>query len=176
MALPEAAYPATVGRRSGFDWTLNQQDDPQLRARATRLLVRSLPATAAEIRKRYAVDRVYLLGFSQGALAAMLAGLFDGSAFDGVVTFGLPAFDPGWIALDTAAPATRLRTSRSREATSSPRAGSKRSHGGSGGARHRTRREEGRRPAPWTHDPGARDLPRVRSAQAAAGDRQLRLT
>lgn len=109
VALPEATYPLIAGRANGFDWTLNQQGDPQLRARATRLLVRSLPTTVAEIRKRFTVDRVVLLGFSQGALVAMLAGLYDNSAFDGVVTFGLPAFDPGWMALDKAAPATRVR-------------------------------------------------------------------
>lgn len=101
VALPEATYSMAIGAGVGYDWTLTQQDDPALGERATRLLAsKYLPATVREIRGRYAIKDVYVLGFSQGAVVALLTGIYNPSVFRGVISFGLPVFDPSWIAPD----------------------------------------------------------------------------
>ncbi|HET7038680.1 MAG TPA: dienelactone hydrolase family protein [Gemmatimonadales bacterium] len=101
VALPEATYPTPTAGGIGFDWTLMRQGDPAVGARATRLLVeRYLPEAVADIRRRYAIDRVFVLGFSQGALVALLTGVRNDTVFDGAVGFGLPAFQPAWLGDD----------------------------------------------------------------------------
>lgn len=73
-----------------YDWWLYQMpEDLQMHARALLLLVNDhLPAVIRELRQRYEIDRVYLLGFSQGALTAYLAGIHQHDLVDGIIAFG----------------------------------------------------------------------------------------
>ena len=73
VALPEATYAFPAGGRIGFDWTLHHLGDAAASSRAIRLLgTRYLPELVEAIRGRVTVDRVILLGFSQGAAVALL--------------------------------------------------------------------------------------------------------
>ena len=101
VALPEATYAFPAGGRIGFDWTLHHLGDPAAAAHAIRLLGKQyLPELVEAIRGRVTVDRVILLGFSQGAAVALLTGLHDPETFDAVVSFGLPMFNPEWFGPD----------------------------------------------------------------------------
>lgn len=110
VALPEATYAFPAGGRIGFDWTLHHLGDPAIAVRAIRLLgMQYLPGLVEAIRERVAVDRVVLLGFSQGAAVALLTALHDPSTFDAVVSFGLPMFNPGWFEADALGAARDVR-------------------------------------------------------------------
>ena len=98
VALPQPPYGFLVEGGLGFDWTLHHLDDDALSDRATLPLVeRFLPSLAGEISGRYSIDGVYALGFSQGAVLAKATSIVNHEVFDGVVSFGLPDFRPGWF-------------------------------------------------------------------------------
>lgn len=98
-ALPQAAHPVTFEDGSrGFDWSLASVPDSSLHRRATELAVlEQLPQLMGELRRRFEVDRTYVVGFSQGAIIALLVGLYRPDLVDGAATFGLPGFDPSWF-------------------------------------------------------------------------------
>ena len=102
VALPESPYPMLVGGEVGYDWMLTRTDDEPLEVRAATLAMREhLPAVVRDLRQRHAIDRVYTLGFSQGAALALLTAVHEPELFDGVVSFGIPLFDAGWFSSDT---------------------------------------------------------------------------
>ena len=90
VALPEAAYAVLVDGRLGYDWWLYQMPENQaMHFRALQPLVYDhLPAVVNDLRERYRIDAVYVLGFSQGALTAFLLGVYQHALFDGIVGFG----------------------------------------------------------------------------------------
>jgi phospholipase/carboxylesterase len=91
VALPEAAYPMLDDHGElAFDWWLYQfPEDEALHLRAATVLVTSqLPAIVEDLRDRYLIDRVYVYGFSQGAMTAYMLGLSDSDPIDGVIAFG----------------------------------------------------------------------------------------
>lgn len=110
VALPESAYAFMVeGRDLGFDWTLYHTGDSALGARAMGLLgLDYLPGVVKAVRERHPIDRVYALGFSQGAVVALLTGVHNVDLFDGVVSFGLPGLEARWLDADGTGPADGL--------------------------------------------------------------------
>lgn len=99
VALPEATYAfLTGGGELGFDWGLYHTGDPELDRRAFELLITEyMPEAVRATQERYAVGSTYVLGFSQGAIVAMLSGIYLNEAFDGVISFGLAAYEPEWF-------------------------------------------------------------------------------
>jgi phospholipase/carboxylesterase len=91
LAVPEAAYAMLDGEgKLVYDWWLYQMPDrEELHQRAIQSLVNDhLPAVIRDLRQRYRIDQVYILGFSQGAMTAYLAGICQPALFDGIVAFG----------------------------------------------------------------------------------------
>jgi phospholipase/carboxylesterase len=69
-----------------------------LAIRATEIVFSDqFPMLVDALKQRYQIDHVYLLGFSQGAVTAMLTAFNSGDLFDGVVSFGPPVFDISWF-------------------------------------------------------------------------------
>ncbi len=94
VALPEAPYPLLRKERLGYGWTLFHQGDPALTKRASNLAVHDrIPPVVTDLRQRYRIDRVYVMGFSEGALIALMTGIYNSGVFDGVVSFCPPGFD-----------------------------------------------------------------------------------
>lgn len=99
VALPESTYSFVSEEGNlGFDWTLYHTGDSELDKKAYQLLVtKYMPQVLNAINKRYSVDRTYVLGFSQGAIVAVLTSIAMCDSIDGVITFGLAAYDPAWL-------------------------------------------------------------------------------
>jgi predicted esterase len=77
---------------------------------ATQLMVLEyLPSAVSEIRRRYLIDGVYLLGHSQGATVALLSGIYNSGTVDGLITVGLPHFDADWFVDNTLAAGRQVR-------------------------------------------------------------------
>jgi len=109
VAVPQSPYAFLAEGRLAFDWTLHHLDDDALANRATFPLVEEfLPDLVREIGDRYSIDRAYALGFSQGAVLAMATAIINHDVFDGVVSFGLPDFRPGWFPGDALASAREV--------------------------------------------------------------------
>ncbi len=56
-----------------------------------------LPKTVSAIQRRYKVDDVYVLGYSQGARIAVLTGIYVNQVFKGAVAFGLSGYETAWL-------------------------------------------------------------------------------
>lgn len=110
VALPEAPYAMDVGGKLGYDWTLTHTGDEALEVRAAKLTGgEHLPAVVRDLRERHRIDHVYILGFSQGAIVAVLTGVYKPALFDGIISFGLPYFNLEWFQDDTFEKASGLR-------------------------------------------------------------------
>jgi len=94
-AVPEAPYEIEEGGARGFCWTLEGAGDAS-EAQSRELTVAYVAAVVKDLKKRYHVSRVYLLGFSQGASVAYLAGVKHAGLVDGIVCFG-GWFQPAWF-------------------------------------------------------------------------------
>ena len=78
----------SANRRLGFDWSLAHLDERDLGDRAADLTIEYLANLVAELRSAFSVDGLYLMGFSQGAGFAYLAGIRDPEAVEGLIAFG----------------------------------------------------------------------------------------
>jgi predicted esterase len=99
VAVPEAAHSfLDEDGNLGFDWSLYHVGNADLDKRAYWVLIASyMPALVKSLQERYEFDEAFLLGHSQGAIAAMLTGLYQNQSFSGVITFGLGAYSPAWF-------------------------------------------------------------------------------
>jgi len=98
VAVPESTYAFESDGSLGYDWALYYRQDLDLGLRAFRLLITSQIADMlSALKQQHTFDRVYLMGFSQGAVVALLAGFAQPGEVDGVISFGLPAFEESWF-------------------------------------------------------------------------------
>jgi phospholipase/carboxylesterase len=107
VAVPESPH-AFLSEEGGlgFDWSLYHVGDPELDARAYEVLATGyMPRLIRSLSERYSPEATYLLGHSQGAIASILAGIYNHESLDGVITFGLGAYDPAWFQDPQLAPA-----------------------------------------------------------------------
>lgn len=96
--LPESPYAFASEWGLGYDWTLYNRGDAALHERARRLMVaETLPAIAGEVKRRYGIADVYVLGFSQGARMAVQSCIYASELFKGAITFGLSEYQPAWF-------------------------------------------------------------------------------
>lgn len=107
VAVPESPH-AFLSEEGGlgFDWSLYHVGDPELDARAYEVLVTGyMPRLIGSLSERYSPAAIYVLGHSQGGIVSMLAGLYNHESLDGVITFGLGAYDLAWFEHPQLAPA-----------------------------------------------------------------------
>jgi predicted esterase len=110
VALPEAPYPMVVQGRLGYSWTAFHMGDLALTKRATRLVANDrIPPLVTDLQQRYRIDRVYVLGASEGAMMALITGIYHSGLFDGIVSFFPPGFDTSWFTGNTLAAGSGVR-------------------------------------------------------------------
>lgn len=97
VILPEARYNVPSDNPGDhISWGLNMwtppplTDDPQIDVRSVELTVHEhIPAALKRVEEDYRLGAKYLLGFSQGAVYAFVAGFYNRDTFDGIIAFGL---------------------------------------------------------------------------------------
>ncbi len=90
FAVPEGAYPrpsTAGGMGGGFSWEIQIQDK-ELWRRGDPLTIEYISQVVNQFSSVMSIKKVYLLGFSQGAAYAYLAGISRPDLFDGVMCFG----------------------------------------------------------------------------------------
>jgi predicted esterase len=105
VILPEAPYTVPIQELgSHFSWGLHVASDPPLTDdaavdfRSTELMVlEHIPAAVESVRQKYRLGQVFVLGFSQGATYAFLAGFYNADVFGGVISFGLAELEREWF-------------------------------------------------------------------------------
>jgi predicted esterase len=104
---PQAPYP--VPGTQGYVWFAFDPEDPEgLDDRAIELNLEYLDNLVASLGNMYAIDRIYIIGFSQGASMSYIAGMRRPEVYDGIVPFG-GLIDPTWFTEDQLEAARGLR-------------------------------------------------------------------
>ncbi len=97
FASVRAPYPFLLeDGQLGYDWSLQHLGRLGVGDRAAELTVDYILTLVAGLRAKYAVNRVYLMGFSQGGAFAYMTAIPNHAQFDGLVVFGA-RFDEAWF-------------------------------------------------------------------------------
>ncbi|MFQ6087657.1 MAG: hypothetical protein ACE5K0_01985 [Candidatus Methanofastidiosia archaeon] len=89
-AVPQAPYSYLVGKEIGYDWALWPTGDEKLMEIATEVTEKYITKLVQDLGKRYNVDEVYLMGFSQGAIFTYITGIKNHHLFKGLICFSGP--------------------------------------------------------------------------------------
>ncbi len=92
--IPEAPYAFTPGGMLGYSWSLwGMTDDEALANQSFVNVIDWVMSVRKEVMSKYPVDKVYLMGFSQGAMLTYLTGIFHPKEFDGLISMGGDLFE-----------------------------------------------------------------------------------
>lgn len=92
FAAPEGPYPLYLdgqGKNGSFSWEIRTEDQ-DLWKRGDPLSIDYIVETARFLKERYPVDKIYLMGFSQGAAYAYIAGIKNPGVFAGIISLSGP--------------------------------------------------------------------------------------
>lgn len=87
---PQAPYAWLMGSSLGYDWSLWPTGDLKLIGQAAELSKNYIVDLVRGLKKQYAFDETYLLGFSQGAILTYITGIEHHDLFEGLIIFSGP--------------------------------------------------------------------------------------
>ncbi len=120
-AVPQAPNPMVVETELMFDWAMWPSGDEELISKATQLSQNYIVNVVQELTKRYNIDGVVLMGWSQGAIFSYLVGIKQHHLFNGIICLSGPGLlaplinpflgssDPDWLTEDFIQGAKNLR-------------------------------------------------------------------
>jgi phospholipase/carboxylesterase len=85
---PRAPYPFSVGNEVGYSWDTSAPGHEEILYEVGMLTEVFVADVVREMKSRYNIDKVYLMGFSQGCGYTYLAGIHNHELFDGLICFG----------------------------------------------------------------------------------------
>jgi len=106
-AVPQAPYAYLLSGNIGYSWNLRDVDNGAA-DQGDEVTVRYILDVVAELRNRYDVGDVYLMGFSQGGTFTYRTAIANPEAFTGFATFG-SGFNDEWFSGGELAAANHLR-------------------------------------------------------------------
>ncbi len=80
----------------GYDWSYRHLGQTAVSQRASELSIDYIVAAVAGLRRSYQIDKVYLMGFSQGGSFAYLTTSANPQVVDGLIALG-SRFDAAWF-------------------------------------------------------------------------------
>ena len=97
----QAQYPFLDGKDIGYSWLIGNEGEPELYGNTRTAAVGHVASAIAALKAKYKVDKVYLLGFSQGCAMAYYAGFAHPELVSGIICFG------GWLDTEFITPEMR---------------------------------------------------------------------
>ncbi len=91
VVIPETPYPFSMGREIGYSWTNMAPVKTDLGKASMLINASNIRSIIEYMKNKYTITHVYILGFSQGAGLAYIAGIKNYDLVDGVASFG------GWL-------------------------------------------------------------------------------
>jgi len=88
---PRAPYPFMVGNDMGYSWNTWDDNDESVYTDSLEMTTDYVLGVVNSMRDRYNIDRVILMGFSQGCGMTYIIGLSNPDYFDGLICYG------GWL-------------------------------------------------------------------------------
>ena len=80
----------------GYDWSYRHLGQAAVSQRASQRSIDYIVVAVAGLRKSYRIDKVYLMGFSQGGAFTYLIASTHPEVIDGLIALG-SRFDPAWF-------------------------------------------------------------------------------
>ncbi|MEE9190681.1 MAG: hypothetical protein V3U16_07920, partial [Candidatus Neomarinimicrobiota bacterium] len=97
FAVPQAPYKWLMEEKIGYDWSAWPTGDIAVMARALDLTSKYITDLVESLKERYNIQDVYLLGFSQGSIITVTAGINNHHLFKGLIILsGPPLYEPTW--------------------------------------------------------------------------------
>lgn len=93
-AAPQGPYPFLPGRKIGYSWIEGQGENEDTWKQARALAIDYVGGVVGELKARYSIGDVYLMGFSQGCTMTYSTGLTYPGLFKGLICFS------GWLDSD----------------------------------------------------------------------------
>lgn len=94
--VPEAPYPMSGGQEIGYSWSTGSPADPLAEPASWQLSSGLVRSVIEQMRGRFEVGDIYLLGFSQGCSLAYTAGFSNSDLVAGIICFA-GYLDPGTL-------------------------------------------------------------------------------
>jgi len=90
MATPEAPYKWLMGDKIGYDWSAWPSGNLNFMIKALELTSAYIENLIISLKDKYAINRVYLLGFSQGSIITQIVGIKKHQLLDGIIILSGP--------------------------------------------------------------------------------------
>ncbi|NOY36451.1 MAG: hypothetical protein GXO83_02650 [Chlorobi bacterium] len=96
MATPQAPYKWLMGDKLGYDWAAWPTGDLIIMQRALKLTSTYIENLIRSLTAKYNINKVYLMGFSQGSIIAQITGINNHDLLEGIIILSGPEVDhPG---------------------------------------------------------------------------------
>lgn len=121
LATPQAPYKWLMGDQIGYDWSAWLTGDLKVMEKALELTIPYIENLIQTLSKRYNIDEVYLMGFSQGSIITQIAGINMHEYLNGLIILSGPhlfqtaqpplidSFELDWPAEETIRSANNLK-------------------------------------------------------------------
>ena len=96
MATPQAPYKWLMGTKIGYDWSAWPSENIIIMQKALKLTSKYIENLIQSLTTNYNINKVYLMGFSQGSIITQIAGINSHDLLEGIIIFSGPELDhPG---------------------------------------------------------------------------------
>jgi phospholipase/carboxylesterase len=115
MATPQAPYKWLMGNKIGYDWSAWPSENLITMQTALKLTSKYIQNLIKSLTTKFKINKVYLMGFSQGSIITQIAGIKNHKILDGLIILSGPEIDhPGkpeiiWPSAEAVKSASKLR-------------------------------------------------------------------
>ena len=90
LATPEAPYKWLMGEKIGYDWSAWPSGNLQFMIKALELAPVYIENLIISLKEKYAINKIYLMGFSQGSIITQIAGIKNHDLLEGIIILSGP--------------------------------------------------------------------------------------
>lgn len=90
MATPQAPYKWLMGDKIGYDWAAWPSENLVAMQTALKLTSKYIENLIQSLKSKYNINKIYLMGFSQGSIITQIAGINNYNLLEGIIILSGP--------------------------------------------------------------------------------------